>query len=184
MAKDNKLQTAIDKSRGETAIATTDGEMTLDAAAQATLGAFIGQASAQELAAEIASGDIEAAPILFEIKEGMRLVCEVCDRGETEIEDVNTRKPKMVTTWILRLLNPNTYEHGPKVSVLGTAQLDRQLPPFMGCTVIVVRGATIKTKKNRQLTEYFVGLDKRAPGQRDGTVATAKPSRMIDTTAS
>jgi hypothetical protein len=156
MAKNNDKTTAIANTTNAAA------PTTLDDIGQAELLAMMRPASAASLAERVASGELESAPMLFTIPEGQEITCEVVRDDVTTIEDVATRADKQVRIWILRMLHPATYAPGPMISILGSAQLDRQLPAFMGCVVVIARGGTSKTNKGRQLTEYFVGLDKRA----------------------
>jgi hypothetical protein len=163
-------------SNGSQALAVTS-EVDIDKLGQAEALAMVRPADARSIAARVSAGELESAPILFGLEAGQEITCEVCDCGESEIEDVATRMPKRVRTWILQLFHPETGAKGPKVSILGSAQLDRQLPPFMGMTVVIARGGTTKTNKGRQLTDYFVGKVV-IPGHR-----TATP-RVIEAAAS
>ncbi len=150
----------------------TPQTMTLDDAANQGLAGMVSSVSAQDIAQKIASGELESAPTLFALEPGQQITCEVVDFGTAIIEDLSTKLPKEVKNWTLRLFHPETGTQGPLISILGSAQLDRMLPPFMGCNVLIARGGTTKTNKGRQLSEYFVGKYTRA-----------RPGQPIDTTA-
>lgn len=165
MATKAKYPQANGNMGGESTAITTQDPTTpaIDELGQAEVLAMMRPASTTEINARIQAGDLESAPILFAIPEGQQITCEILRDDVTTIEDVATRQPKTVKIWILRMLHPTLYQPGPTISILGSAQLDRQLPPFLGCVVVIARGGTAKTNKGRQLTEWFVGLDKRAP---------------------
>jgi hypothetical protein len=165
MAKHPQANGNADGKAG-TALATANAPTSMDEIGQAEVSAMFRPADAASINARIQAGELESAPILATIPEGAQLTCEVLRDDITVIEDVATRQPKQVKIWILQTMDPDTYAKGAQISILGSAQLDRQLPPLMGCVVVIARGGTTKTNKGRQLSEYFVGLDKRAPGNR------------------
>jgi hypothetical protein len=123
------------------------------------------------LQALLDSGAIELAPVLYTLQDGEMICVFVDSKGSTELLDQNTKQPKTVRTWLLTLVDPVTGKHGRKISILGAAQLDRQLeagdkdnPKMVGRYVIIGRGSTSKTAKGNQLTEYQVGVYKKPIG--------------------
>jgi len=128
--------------------------------AASELSGFVSNASARTYAQRLAANEIEAAEQIMTLEKGQEITGILEDSGRTMIEDINTKQMKEVTTWKIRLHHPDTWERGPLVSILGSAQLDRQLPALMGLAVIIARGDTIKTKKGANMTEYAVFCDK------------------------
>jgi hypothetical protein len=125
------------------------------------MGAMVRRANAGSLAARMRAGEIEAAVQLFKLDEGTEITARVLKSGTTKIEDVNSKEMKDVTTWQLHMLDPDTFAPGPRVSILGSAQLDRQLPDLVGKVAIIARGGDIRIGK-KVMTEYFVGEVKNA----------------------
>lgn len=156
MSKPSKYDQAVAKSRGETVETTslaTIGEERLAAAVQTLDPAM--------LAAMVASGEIEAAPQIMKIEIGQMITGLIASQGEAEIEDSNTRTPKIVKTWQIELVDPTTREpNGITVSILGSAQLDRQLPKWLGTprVAVIARGQDTTIKGGaRRMAQYFVG---------------------------
>lgn len=162
----SKFDKAVKRARGEdieeTALARTDAPQTLGALGSDGVASLVRRADAQTLADRMRSGEIEAAPQLLTLEDGTEITARVLKSGTTEVESLN--QPGVMetkTNWHLQLLDPETYAPGPRVSILGSAQLDRQLAEVVGKVAIIARGGTIKTKKGRQMTEYFVAEVKR-----------------------
>jgi hypothetical protein len=122
---------------------------------------FVGRANVAEIQALIESDEIDEADQLLTLGEGDQITGEYMGPGTAEIEDLNDKgKKKTVTTHKIVLRDPETWERGPRVSILGAAQLDRQLGSVMeryyiGVPVLVARGATKRTPKGVQMTDYF-----------------------------
>lgn len=155
----SKMDQAVARARGEesSALATTDAPTSLGALGNEGITSLVRRADAGSLAARLAAGEIEAAPQLLTLEEGSEIVAFVASEGIAEIEDINTKQPKQVANWQLMLLDPNTLSTGPRVSILGSAQLDRQLRTLVGRIAVIARGGEVKTGKGRRMTEYFVG---------------------------
>jgi hypothetical protein len=162
MAKPNKFDQAVAKVRGTEALATTDAPQTLGQIGSEGIAGLVRRADAGSLAARLKAGEIESAPQLLTLEEGTEMTVTVLSEGKTEIEDLNkSGSMKEVTVWILQMLDPDTFDPGPKVSILGSAQLDRQLRTLVGKVAIIARGGEVRTSKGRKMTEYFVGEVKR-----------------------
>jgi hypothetical protein len=152
------MDQAVARARGEEqALATTDAPTSLGALGNEGIASLVRRADGASLAARLLAGEIEAAPQLLTLEEGAEIVCYVAGEGQVEIEDINTKAPKMVANWQLMLLNPDDLATGPRVSILGSAQLDRQLRTLVGKIAVIARGGEVKTGKGRRMTEYFVG---------------------------
>jgi len=110
-------------------------------------------ASPADIAARIKAGAWEAAPQILKIEEGDTVIGFLEGYGPpAEIMDTNTRETKYVNTYVLRSLSGSN----ARVSILGSAQLDRKLPPFFGGECSISRVGTIDTKAGRRVTEYVV----------------------------
>lgn len=99
------------------------------------------------------SGNYEVGQRILELKEGMMVRGQLLGRGpDADILDIVTHQPKKVGTWRM-LLNS-----GAPVSFLTTAQLDRQLPDFVGRKgeTVIARGGMVKSKSNRNVAEFYV----------------------------
>lgn len=162
----SKLDNATRKVReknsptGETSLATTDIEK---AAALKAGGMLVGDDEIMDLAAALASGEWEAPPQLFDLKEGDAVKGILEGEGvPASLPDPRTKEMKDVKTWILRSVE----DKGVRISILGSAQLDRKLPGFIGDVVIIKRGGEIQTKGGGRVTEYLVAGPKRPEGAR------------------
>jgi hypothetical protein len=160
MARNEKFAAATSRARGETttALATGSEPGSLSAIGAGDADAFRRTADAASLKARIESGELEAGAQLLTLQQGDEFTVFVAREGTTKIDDLN--KPgtmKETNNWYLVLLHPDTMARGPMVTILGAAQLDRQLRPLMGQVATVARGGDIRTPKKRVMTEYFVG---------------------------
>jgi hypothetical protein len=150
-----------------TAITTTSTPVTLDQLGTEGVAGMIGQADAAALQAMMAAGQLEAAEQMLTLEKGQQITGVLYESGTSVIEDKNTKLPKEVRTWKIELRHPQTWAPGPRVSILGSAQLDRQLDSILsrsqgifGQAVVIARGGETKTGKGNNMTEYFVAIDK------------------------
>lgn len=127
----------------------------------------------EELARLVASGEMEAAEEIMEIAEGQVIRGQLIGPGtEATLDDLqNPGKTRQVKTWKMKLVS------GVTVTFLGSAELDRKLPPFLGRKgqMLIGRGGQAKTKKGKNLTHwYVVGPGVNAPKLENYVAATAE----------
>jgi hypothetical protein len=157
MAQDNKLQTAIDKARNKE----TGQEMEVSSAvppgAEAMVKTFKhNDELAQHVAADLATGNYEAAPQLFSLEEGQMIEGILEGNGPVaEFTKVNKDTGEVTTnevkTWIIADKTKSL-----RVSILSSAQLDRKLLGFIGCPVKIARGKDKNIGDGKRMTEYMV----------------------------
>jgi hypothetical protein len=156
---------AVSKARGEemtgevpqeVAVQRPEGPVSLSTLTVGDFSDFITPANAEEIAAEMEAGELESAPQLLDIPEGTQFTAFVIRSGVARIEDIQTKEVKDVKNWHLQLLGHN-FKPGPKVSILGSAQLDRQLETLIGKVAKIAKGGLIRTPKKRFMWEYYVG---------------------------
>lgn len=150
MAKSERLEKAITRVTGKAptaedqALATIEGDLSTE----------MEQFDPRKLAALVAAGEMEAGQQIIELQEGFMIKGQLLGRGEPAMLDDPNRPGEMraVPTWRMRL------KSGVVCTFIGAAQLERQLPPFVGRKgdTIIARGSTERTKKGRQLTHYYV----------------------------
>jgi hypothetical protein len=171
-SKSSNWNKAAARAKGETEtteIVTTDGPTSLDEIGQAEAFAMVRPANAASIAARIAAGEIEAAEKLFKLDEGMEITGRLYGSGQTQLPNMqNPAVLDTVATYQIEMFHPETGARGPKISILGGAQLDRDLPPRIGKDVVIAVGGMIKTTKGKQMREFFVGTIKRPTLAGDG----------------
>lgn len=150
MAKSEEMNKAIKRvkdhepSAEERALATIEGDMSTE----------MEQFDPRKLAAMVAAGEMEAGQQIMELEEGFMIEGQLLGRGDPAMLDDPNKPGEMraVPTWRMRLRS------GVICTFIGAAQLERQLPPFVGRkgNTIIARGATSRTKRGRQLTHYYV----------------------------
>lgn len=164
-SKSDKWNKAAARANGEeTALVKGGAPTDVSQIGSAEVLAMIETADAAEIQAEIASGAIDAAPRIMELQEGMRITGHLYASGMTKLP--NMQNPAVlddVSTYQIELYNRTTGERGPRISIIGSAQLDRDLPPRMGKNVTIAVGGKTDTKRGRQVREFFVGTHVR-PG--------------------
>jgi hypothetical protein len=155
MSKTDKLTTAIANVSAKKS--DTPPPTSLAALAEETTTGIapIDLARLRELAT---SGDYEVGARLAELKEGQQIEGRLVSSGVTEIPDLVTGEVKQISTYQIDV-------GGAVLSILGSAQLDRQLPALIGRDVVIARGGTIRTKRGMNVSEYFVAA-KRLPIQK------------------
>lgn len=151
MAKSDKFEKAVARAEGKP----EDAEQHALSVIQGDMSMEMDQIDPMELAKLVASGQMEAGQQIVELTEGMGIRGQLLGRGEPAVLDDPNRPGEMrsVPTWRMRLRS------GVVCTFIGAAQLERQLPPFVGRKgeTIIVRGATTKQKgKAKQLTHYMV----------------------------
>jgi hypothetical protein len=99
------------------------------------------------------SEEYEVGARLAELTEGQQLEGRLISAGTTEISDAVTGEIKLVSTYQFNV-------GGAVISILGSAQLDMKLPGLIGRDVVVARGGTLRTRKGRNVSEYFVASRK------------------------
>lgn len=84
--------------------------------------------------------------------EGQQIEGWLVSKGEVEIEDINTKLPKMVPRYGFELTS------GARLSLLETTQLKAldALPADGSCRVLIGNGGDTKTNKGRVMTQYYV----------------------------
>ncbi len=118
---------------------------------------FVRKASSSRMNEMAAKGEVELAPILITMEPGDEITCEVISEEDIMVDSLQVPGVKVpAKAYTLRLFHPDTGENGPLVSIFGNAQLVRQLPPLLGCDVIIARGETHKHKGNKQLSDFAV----------------------------
>lgn len=140
--------------------------------------AFLETTNTAEVAARIAAGELEAGVQLMEIPEDTTVYGILESFGSTMLPDLNTGVLRPVRTWQLELKRKSDWKQpGTHISILGAAQLDRQLQGFLrrakivcdesivegeagNLPVMIYRGGKTTTKKGRQLNEFFAGVEK------------------------
>ncbi len=148
-----KYDTSVARARGE-GDSQHEGvtALTLDDVSRSVAGGAK-QMDPQRLMALIASGDVEAAEQLIALEEGQMLEGQLTGCGTAILEDEKTGEPREVTTWKMTLTS------GARVSFLGSAQLNRMLPEFLGRAgnTIIARGGESRIKGGKRvMTQYFV----------------------------
>jgi hypothetical protein len=110
-------------------------------------------ADRDEMAARLAKGELEAAPQIAELPEGVTVHCHLEGNGVPyETTDMATGEVKEVQTWILgSLKTPGMY-----YSILSTVQLDKKLPPFVGGEVYITKLDERKSSTGRRYRDYHV----------------------------
>lgn len=155
MTNKNPLDKAITKSRNkEAGIIDVQDDGAIVALAELTSTEGMTQTfSVDDLIALARSGEVEVAERIIEIKEGMMIKGQLTGPGvPAEVLDQQSGLPRKVNTWRM------TLESGVRVSFLSSAQLDRMLPEFVGRKGIttIARGGEVKTKRNRNMAEFYV----------------------------
>lgn len=86
------------------------------------------------------------------LEEGQQMEGWLIGKGQTEIEDLNTKLPKMVAKYSFELTS------GARVSLLANAQLDEldSLPYDGSARVLIAKGGQTRTKKGRVMNEFYV----------------------------
>lgn len=171
--KKSKYDRAVDAARG---IKSTDLETTKPGELDTSIlpaGMLVDSAAVgAELAAKIKSGEWEQAPQLLTLKAGQTIMAILEGNGApAEFVDEDTGVVNHEQTWILS-------RDGVRVSILGSAQLNKKLPPFVGGAVAITRGAEVRNG-SRVYTDYLVLGPKRPDGKvRDwsGRAMLAAPS--------
>jgi hypothetical protein len=144
--------------------------------------------TADELALDMAKGELEWAPRILPMIEGAVIAGILEGRGpDVELDEIDkvtrTVSTKKIGSWIVR--HPRT---GLRASFLTAAQLETKLPPFVGGLVKIYVGQMLESKKGHRYRDYLVGGEKRADGPRDFTKRKAvidvgaQPEDAIDLT--
>ena len=113
--------------------------------------------SAEGLQAEVnedlASGKFEAAPRIFKFLPYSRIEGFLEGHGPmAEFTDTDTGEVTYVKTWIIA-----NHDKSVRISILSSAQLDRQLNGFIGSWVKIARGGEVNIAGTRKrMTEYAV----------------------------
>lgn len=118
-----------------------------------------------EAAIAMAKADLEWAPRVIQLVEGMMLEGILEGRGEdVELDEVDPilKKvtTKIVSSWVIR--DPKS---GLRASFLTAAQLETKLPPFVGDFVKIFVGGMKESKKGHRYRDYLVGGARRTDGQ-------------------
>lgn len=165
------------KARGEEAPSLSD-EPSVALGQIASQGVAVEQFDPAAIMEALQSGAMEAGEQIIELKQGEMIRGQLLGEGvPATIEDLKTHEPRQVKTWRMRLAS------GANVSFLGAAQLDRQLPAFVGRKgmTLVARGGQRQTRKGMNLTEYFVaGPPASAPRLGDEKAMPAIPVKTGD----
>ena len=96
---------------------------------------------------------------LLTLESGQMIRGRIESEGIATLEDENTKLPKEVRTWQIALVDAQDRPSGVRVSILSSAQLDREIPPVFrsGNVCIICRGGEINIKGGKKrMTEYFV----------------------------
>ncbi len=150
-----------------TALTTPNAPATLDQIGSNDVAAFIEVASTGEITELVTTGKLKAAAQLLTLETGQQICGIYHGPGKTMIDDPNTKQPKEVTTHSITIHRRSDWAPGPLVSILGAAQLDRQLASLadrnngvLDFPVLIARGGTnqVKGKPSRQMTDYFCGV--------------------------
>ena len=131
------------------------------------------------LAGRLSSGELEWAPRVIKLEEGMFIKAILEGRGGfVDLEQVDrvakTVELKQVGTWIIR--DPRS---GMRGSFLTAAQLEDKLPPFVGGTVEIYVGKMLESSKGHRYRDFLVGGEPLADGK-TRTWAKALPAPVID----
>ena len=183
MTKPNAFDKAAQKARNKeqgivdvTDQAEVIDEQALALAALRTDGIAVQTFDPARFIEKMKEGNSEAGERILEISEGMMFEGQLIGRGpDALVLDPDSGKTKPVGSWRMRLTT------GARVSFLTAAQLERQLPEFVGRlgTTLIGCGGLVKTKKNRNMREfYIVGPGPDAPkfdGAVHGKPETATP---------
>lgn len=110
-------------------------------------------------------GDFEYAPEVYTMEKGQRIDGILEGNGpDAELSRANTVTKQvetvLVPTWIIR-----DERSGRRLSILGSVQLDKKLPPFVGGAVTIVRGDEVETSNGFKTTNYNVRGPKLPNGQ-------------------
>jgi hypothetical protein len=176
--KSSKFAAAVGRATGEEMTVTKD-----DPAATPQLipsqefGGIVQSYTPADVMADMSGGEMEFAPRVLELKEGMLIVGVLEGRGgNVELEEVDrvakTVKIKQVPTWIVRDI-----KSGQRASFLTAAQLEDKLPPFIGGVVKIYVGGMVESKKGRHYRDFLVGGPKLEGG------ASRSFARVIDVPA-
>jgi len=162
MSKSNKFDSAAARARN--ASSPHEGVIDEPGTSLATLGdaevkAAVQSFDAGALAALVAAGAVKMGPRLLTLEAGQMIIGRIESEGIATIEDENTKLPKEIRTWQIALCDREQKPTGVRVSILSSAQLDREIPPVhkSGNAAIICRGGEIQIKGGkRRMTEYFV----------------------------
>ncbi len=162
--KSSKYDQAVARARGETSAESTELTQTTTAnpgalaPADDVNGLLVDSMTAlASIRDEIKRGAWENAPQLLSIPEGKTLVALLEGNGPpAEFIDQATGEVSTEQTWILS-------KDGIRVSILGTVQLNKKLPPFVNGIVAITRGRDVRNG-TKIYTEYAVAGPKRADG--------------------
>jgi len=150
-SKSTKYNNVVAKATGNAPEDASNAPQIVTAAA-----GMIRKVTQEDIQSIVTDKTMEFAPQLLKLEEGDMLEGILEGNGpEAELEQVDKAtkqvKTNIVKTWIVRDANG-----GQRASILGGAQLDRKLPPFVGGMVKIVRGQDIETKGGFRVTEYLV----------------------------
>jgi len=185
MTRTTKYQAAVNKARGEAGDAGHEaqgnGALVVPVIPEG-YGGMIGTYTPEALAERMQSGQLEWAPRVLKLEEGMFIRAYLEGRGgDVEMENVDrvrgTVEVKLVSTWIIRDMSS-----GLRASFLTAAQLEDKLPPYIGGMVEIYVGGMIESKRGHRYRDFMVGGDKLAGGA-TRTFARALPAPTIDVAA-
>lgn len=160
--KSSKFAAAVQKATGQELTVTDSGlgEVKVLDAIPPGFGEIARPFTPDEAAIEMGKGDMEWAPRVLQLVEGLMIVGVLEGRGgDVEMDQVDpiskTVTTKRVGTWVIRA--PRT---GLRASFLTAAQLEDKLPPFVGGIVKIFVGPMRESKKGHRYRDYLVGGEK------------------------
>ena len=166
-SKSQKYNNAVNKATGGNA--ESDAPQIVTSAA-----GMVRKATDDDIKAIVSDTTMEFAPQLLKLEEGDMLEGILEGNGpDAELERVD-RATKQVTVNIVKTWIVRDTRGGQRASILGSAQLDRKLPPFVGGMVKIVRGKDIETSNGNRVTDYLVA-GPRIEGQTRTWAVATKP---------
>lgn len=143
-------------------------------------GAMVGFFTPEQLSARMGSGELEWAPRVIKLQEGMFIRAILEGRGGyVDMENVDratkTVEIKQVGTWVIR--DPQS---GLRGSFLTAAQLEEKLPPFVGGIVEIYVGKMLESTKGHRYRDFLVGGEKLEGGRTRTFARAALPVPVID----
>lgn len=140
-----------------------------------SVSAMITDFKPEDVATLAMSGDFEFAPQNVKLEPGSAIEGILEGRGpDAEFGGDNEKDEiRVVNTWII--VSPDGSQ---RAALLGSSQLDRKLPPFVGGFVKIFRGKDIALAGGHRVADYLVGGHKLADGKTRTFVQV--PKKMIE----